>query len=134
MMVIKKSTLLFAIPVLIIAITIGTIAITSKVKKNKEERARQELKEDVERRIDLEYRNLKSSFDYYAEIACDWDYSKSTREHAAKEMHELTGIIWHDGWSIYMPNEMKVKITERKTDIDQALRIKASENVWKELL
>lgn len=133
-MVIKKSIIRFSIPVLIVAVIIGSIAIISKVKKSKEERARQELIEDIERKIDREYRSLKSSFDYYAEIACDWDYSNSTREHAAKKMHELTGFIWHDGWSIYLPNEMKAKIYERKTEIDQALRVKATDNIWKELL
>ena len=133
-MVIKKSTLRIAIPIFLVAIIVGAIVISSRVKKNKEERARQELKDDIDRRIDREYRSLKSSFDYYAEIACDWEYSQSSREHATKKMYELTGIKWHNGWSIYMPKEMKEKITERKTEIEQALRSKASDNVWKELL
>lgn len=133
-MEIKKSTLQWAIPVFIVFAILGAVLISSAVEKNKEERARQELREDIERRIDREYKNLKSSFDHYAEIACDWDYSESTREHAAKKMYELTGLYWHNGWSIYLPREMKEKISERKSEIKQILRAKASEKVRSELL
>lgn len=133
-MEIKKSTLRWAIPVFLVIAVIGTIAVSSSIKKSKEERARQEVRDDIERRIDREYRSLKSSFDHYAETACDWDYSQSTREHAAKKMYELTGMFWHNGWSIYLPGEMKEKIEERKADVDRALREKAADNVRRELL
>lgn len=133
-MEIKKSTLQWAIPVVIVVAILGAVLISSAIEKSKEERARQELRDDIERRIDREYRNLKSSFDHYAEIACDWDYSESTREHAAKKMYELTGLYWHNGWSIYLPREMKEKISERKSEIKQILRAKASEKVRSELL
>lgn len=133
-MEIKKSTLRWAIPVAIVVAILAIVVISSSVKKHKEERARQELRDDIERRIDREYRSLKSSFERYAETACDWDYSESTREHAAKKMYELTGITWHDGWRIYMPSEMREKISERKSDIEIALRARASKNVSKELL
>ena len=133
-MEIKKTTLLWSILVAVVAIIIGAVLISSKVKENKKERARQELRDDIERRIDREYRNLKSSFDYYAEIACDWDRSDYSRDHAAKKMYELTGITWHDGWRTYMPSEMKIKISERSFDIKQSLRSKAKEKVRKEYL
>lgn len=133
-MKIKKSTLRWAIPALLVIAVLGTIVVSSSVKKSKEERARQEVRDDIERRIDREYRSLKSRFDHYAETACDWDYSESTREHAAKKMYELTGLLWHNGWRTYMPIEMKEKIEERKDQIDRALRAKAAENVKRELL
>lgn len=133
-MEIKKSTLRWTIPVVIAVAIIGTVIVSSSIKKNKEERERQEVRDDIERRIDREYRSLKSSFDHYAETACDWDYSQTTREHAAKKMYELTGMYWHNGWSIYMPSEMREKIQERKSDIERTLQDKARENVRKELL
>lgn len=129
-MEIKKSTLRWVIPVVIVTAVLGAVLISSAEKKNKEERTIQELRNDIER----EYRNLKNSFYYYAEIACDWDYSQSTREHATKKMYELTGLYWHNGWRIYPPNEMKEKISERKSEIEKALRLKASENVRAALL
>lgn len=133
-MEIKKTTLFWAIPVAIAAIVIGAIVISSAVEKNKKERAQQELRDDIERRIDREYRSLKSSFDYYAEIACDWDRSDYSRDHAAKKMYELTDIIWNDGWRSYRPYEMKEKIRERKTEIEQSLRSKARQKVRNEYL
>ena len=133
-MEIKKTTLFWAIPVAIAAIVIGAIVISSAGEKNKKERAQQELRDDIERRIDREYRSLKSSFDYYAEIACDWDRSDYSRDHAAKKMYELTDIIWNDGWRSYRPYEMKEKIRERKTEIEQSLRSKARQKVRNEYL
>lgn len=133
-MEIKKTTLFWAIPVAIAAIIIGAIAISSAVEKNKKERAQQEFRDDIERRIDREYRSLKSSFEYYAEIACDWDRSDYSRDHAAKKMYELTDIIWNDGWRTYRPYEMKEKIQERKTEIEQSLRSKARQKVRNEYL
>lgn len=133
-MEVKKSTLRWTILALLVIAVISTIVVSSSVKKSKEERERQEVRDDIERRIDREYRSLKSSFDHYAETACDWDYSESTREHAAKKMYELTGMYWHNGWSIYFPSEMKEKIKERKDEVDRALRAKAIENVRRELL
>ena len=133
-MEIKKTTLFWAIPVAIAAIIIGAIVISSAVEKNKKERAQQEFRDDIERRIDREYRSLKSSFEYYAEIACDWDRSDYSRDHAAKKMYELTDIIWNDGWRTYRPYEMKEKIQERKTEIEQSLRSKARQKVRNEYL
>lgn len=135
-MEIKKTTLLWSIPIVVVVIIIGVVVISSKVKDNKKERARQELRDDIDRRIDREYRNLKSSFDYYAEIACDWDRSEYSRDHAAKKMRELTDISWHDNSGIsvipYVPSEMKRKISEKSSEIKQALRSKAREKVREE--
>lgn len=133
-MIVKKTTLYWVIPTLIVLLTAGTLIITSAQKKKNEERERQVFRESIERSIDREYRHLKSEFDHYAEITCDWDYSDDFRDRAARKMYELTGITWHNGWHTYYPSEMRDKIAERQDDVRRALQSKATENVRNELL
>lgn len=135
-MEIKKSTIRWVLPIAIVAIVLCAISSSVIIKKNKEKREQQEIRDDIQRRLDREYRNLKKDFNYYAEIACDWDNSLSYRRRAAGKMYQLTGISWLDdgGFDICTPSVMRARIEDEKDAIDIGLRLKASENIEKELL
>ena len=121
-MEIKKSTLRLAIPIVIVLTIISVVAISSAVKKSKEDRERQEFRADIERAIDREYRSLKREFDYYAESYFD-SYSSYAREHALGKMRQLTGLFRSSSYISRHEIEMQ------KDEIDKALRAKATDNV-----
>ena len=69
---------------------------------------------------------LKSEFEYYAKIVCDYSYSTDMRSFALGEINQMTGMYWSSDYFFSW------NYKDQLEDIDRALRERAKENVREE--